>query len=161
MKKEQTVDYTIKVAWHAISRMYNQYGTDFDITSATGYVLLNIDVDKGTPATKIAPMLGMESRSLTRMLKTMEMEKKWIYREKDPSDGRSVRIMLTELGKKKREISRLSVREFNRRIAEQLSPEELENFFKVSAVICQVADDRNQINEFLDYVNSRKENETI
>ena len=72
MKKELTIDYNIKAAWHAIMRMYNQYGQDFDITASTGFVLLNIDSEQGTPATKIAPALGMESRSLTRMLKSLE-----------------------------------------------------------------------------------------
>lgn len=91
MKKEQTIDYNIKVAWHAIMRMYNQYGQDFDITASTGFVLLNIDSEQGTPATKIAPALGMEARSLTRSLKSLE-EKGWIYREQDAKDGRSVRI---------------------------------------------------------------------
>ena len=102
MKKEETVDFNIKVAWHAISRMYNQYGQMFDITASTGFVLLNIDVENGTPATKIAPLMGLESRSLTRMLKAME-DKGWIYREKDPDDGRSVRIFLTDKGKEKRD----------------------------------------------------------
>ena len=124
MKREETVDYNIKSAWHAISRMYNQYGQDFDITSSTGFVLLNIDVEKGTPATKIAPMMGLESRSLTRMLKTMET-KKWIYRERDPEDGRSVRIFLTELGIEKRDISRLSVREFNKKIQTMVSSDQM------------------------------------
>lgn len=72
MKKEETVDYNIKVAWHAIMRMYNQHGQDFDITASTGFVLLNIDSEKGTPATKIAPALGMEARSLTRKTESKE-----------------------------------------------------------------------------------------
>jgi DNA-binding MarR family transcriptional regulator len=148
MKKEQTVDYNIKVAWHSISRMYNQYGQKFDITSSTGFVLLNIDVDKGTPATKIAPMMGLESRSLTRMLKSME-SKNWIYRQKDPEDGRSVRIFLTELGKKKRDISRISVMEFNKKIANLISEENLNVFFNVMQTISQVAEDKKSINQFL------------
>ena len=112
MKKEETLDYNIKATWHAISRMYNQYGEKFEITASTGFVLLNIDAENGTPATKIAPLMGLEARSLTRMLKSME-ERKWIYRQRDPQDGRSVRIFLTDLGKQKREISRLSVIGFN------------------------------------------------
>lgn len=130
MKKEQTIDYNIKAAWHAIMRMYNQYGSDFDITASTGFVLLNIDTDEGTPATKIAPALGMEARSLTRMLKSLE-EKGWIYREQDPTDGRSIRIFLTDLGKEKRELSRRAVREFNIQVAGRVSEQELDTFFSV------------------------------
>lgn len=149
MKREETIDYNIKAAWHAISRMYNQYGAHFDVTASNGFVLLNIDAENGTPATKIAPMLGLESRSLTRILKSME-EKKWIYREKDPEDGRSVRIFLTDEGKAKREISRLGVREFNKKVQEYLSPEQMAHFFEVVRTVIKVADNRDYVNTFLE-----------
>jgi DNA-binding MarR family transcriptional regulator len=141
MKREDTVDYNVKGLWHSISRMYNQYGLDYDITASTGYVLLNIDVEDGTPATKIAPLLGMEPRSLTRMLKSME-ERCWIYREKDPYDGRSVRIFLTELGKEKREISRRAVKAFNKKIRSLIPGEELDVFFRVLRQVNEISDDR-------------------
>ncbi len=137
MKKEQTIDYNIKAAWHAIMRMYNQYGADFDITASTGFVLLNIDTEEGTPATKIAPALGMEARSLTRMLKSLE-EKGWIHRKPDPSDGRSIRIFLTPLGQEKRELSRRAVREFNFQVAERVNPKDMETFFSVLKEISNI-----------------------
>ncbi|MEQ8238405.1 MAG: MarR family transcriptional regulator [Cyclobacteriaceae bacterium] len=146
MKREDTIDYNIKVAWHAISRMYNQYGQDFDITASTGFVLLNIDAEEGTPATKIAPMMGLEARSLTRMLKTME-EKKWIYREKDPVDGRSVRIFLTDLGKEKRVFSRNAVREFNSRVYELVSEDKMKAFIEVTQTVIKLIDDKNLFNK--------------
>jgi DNA-binding MarR family transcriptional regulator len=139
MKKEQTIDYNIKAAWHAIMRMYNQYGSDFDITASTGFVLLNIDIDEGTAATKIAPALGMEARSLTRMLKSLE-EKGWIYREPDPNDGRSIRIFLTQLGKEKRDLSRRAVRTFNFEMQEKVSASEMSVFFKVLDQISKTID---------------------
>jgi len=85
MRREETVDHTIKSAWHAIARMYNQQASKYDVTTSIGFVLLNIHSEEGTPATKIAPLMGLEARSLTRMLKTME-EKKLIYRHPDPID---------------------------------------------------------------------------
>ena len=142
MKREETIDYNIKVAWHAISRMYNQYGADFDVTASTGFVLLNIDIDEGTPATKIAPLMGMEARSLTRMLKTME-DKKWIYRQKDENDGRSVRIYLTDLGKEKRAFSSRAVKEFNSKIREIVSPEDIRAFIEVTRKVTQLLEDKN------------------
>ncbi len=148
MKKEETVDFNIKATWHAISRMYNQYGDKFDLTASTGFVLLNIDVDHGTPATKIAPLMGLEARSLTRMLKSME-ERKWIFREKDPDDGRSVRIRLTDLGKEKREISRRSVKEFNNRVKSLVSTDKLKTFFEVIKSINSLIDDKNHLHTFI------------
>ncbi len=137
MRREETVDHNIKSAWHAISRMYNQQAGKHDITTSIGFVLLNIHSD-GTPATKIAPLMGLEARSLTRMLKTME-EKKLIYREPDTVDKRSVRIFLTELGKTKKEISRETVLYFNNKVRELVPESKLKIFFEVMNEINQLA----------------------
>ena len=102
MKREETVDYNIKTAWHAINRMYNQEALKNDITTSIGFVLLNINSTEGTPATKIAPLIGLESRSLVRMLKGME-EKGLIERRPNPKDGRGVLIHLTDFGLEKRD----------------------------------------------------------
>jgi DNA-binding MarR family transcriptional regulator len=139
MKKEETVDYPIKSAWHAISRMYNQQAAEEGFTTAIGFVLLNINSKEGTPATKIAPLIGLETRSLTRMLKTME-EKALIFKQADPVDKRSVRIFLTEEGKRKKEISVESVRSFNLEVRAELTEEELTSFFGVIAKIQKVID---------------------
>ncbi len=130
MKREETIDYNIKACWHAISRMYNQEAMQHDITTSIGFVLLNIDTEEGTPATKIAPLLGLEARSLTRMLKTME-EKELIYRKADPSDRRLVRIFLTDKGKEKKEVSRRTVKAFNKSVREVVPEEKLKVFFEV------------------------------
>lgn len=138
MRREETVDHNIKSAWHAIARMYNQQASKYDVTTSIGFVLLNIHSEEGTPATKIAPLMGLEARSLTRMLKTME-EKKLIYRYPDPIDKRSVRIYLTDLGKKKKELSRASVLLFNNRVRELISENKLRVFFEVISEINQLA----------------------
>ena len=110
--------------------MYNLYAGQEDMTMSIGYVLLNIDLEKGTPATKIGPSIGMEPRSLTRMLKTLE-QKGWIYRETDEGDKRFVNVFLTEEGKKRRSFARKGVIAFNKRIQEMISPERMEIFLDV------------------------------
>jgi MarR family transcriptional regulator, organic hydroperoxide resistance regulator len=137
MKREETVDYHIKSAWHAISRMYNQKAAQEDFTTAIGFVLININSKDGTPATKIAPLMGLEARSLTRMLKSME-EKELIFRKPDPIDKRSVRIFLTPEGKRKKEISVKTIMEFNEQVREVVSEQELNDFFMVFQKINQV-----------------------
>lgn len=137
MKREETVDYHIKSAWHAISRMYNQKAAQEDFTTSIGFVLININSKEGTPATKIAPLMGLEARSLTRMLKNME-EKGFIYKQPDLVDKRSVRIFLTPEGKKKKEISIKTIKEFNFLVRELVSEEELETFFGVFQKINKV-----------------------
>ncbi|MEQ8714068.1 MAG: MarR family transcriptional regulator [Cyclobacteriaceae bacterium] len=153
MKKEETVDYNVKVTWHAISRMYNQQGLPFDITASTGFVLINIDSENGTPATKIAPLLGLEARSLTRMLKSLE-EKGLIYKQQDPNDRRSVRIFLTESGKYKKEVSRRVVKDFNKKIREQIPEDQLGIFFNVIRQINLIIDQNNIYQELETTINT-------
>jgi MarR family transcriptional regulator, organic hydroperoxide resistance regulator len=142
MRKEKTVDFQIKWAWHAISRMYNNYAFQYDMTIAIGYVLLNIDIENGTPATKIGPSIGMEPRSLTRMLKTLE-ERGWIRREADETDKRFVHIHITELGKEKREIAREGVIKFNNLIRDSIPLDKLVVFFDVIKELSRIVEDEN------------------
>lgn len=142
MKAEETADFHIKSAWHAISRMYNVYAAQYDMTMAIGYVLLNID-RKGTPATKIAPALGLEPRSLTRMLKSLE-DKNWIRREIDADDKRIVKVFLTDEGKKKRDLARRGVIEFNTMIQEAIPPEQLRNCYDTINAISKLVEVVNQ-----------------
>ncbi|MGV3559673.1 MarR family winged helix-turn-helix transcriptional regulator [Larkinella arboricola] len=142
MKKEKTVDFHIKTGWHAISRMYNAYAARYDMTMAIGYVLLNIDLEQGTPATKIGPLLGMEPRSLVRMLKSLE-ERGWIRRVVDENDKRFVRIFLTDAGKEKRELAREGVIQFNNVIRENIPLDKLVIFFEVMKEINRLVEDEN------------------
>ncbi len=144
MKAQETVDYHIKFAWHAISRMYNLKAVQHDISTSIGFILLNIDEKNGTPATKIGPILGMESRSLTRMLKTLE-EKGLIVRKGDDTDRRLVRIFLTPEGKKRREVSRITVLEFNNNIRKNIPADKLKVFFEVVDQINQVTENQKEI----------------
>ena len=148
MKPEETVDYNIKVAWHAISRMYNSQAIQHDISTSIGFVLLNIDPERGTPATKIAPLLGLESRSLTRILRNLE-EQGLIYKQADTVDKRSVRIFLTELGQEKKEISRQTVRHFNLKVREKIPQSQLDTFYKVVSQITGMIESRALFDDFV------------
>ncbi len=139
MKPQHTIDFHLRWLWQKIIRIYNQEASKFGGTMSVGYALLNIDLD-GTPSTKLGPKMGMESRSLTRTLKSME-EKGLIYKTQDKNDGRLVLIHLTEDGKKYRDTSREVVVKLNEYVYRNIDTEKLETFFEVS----------NQINELLDH----------
>ena len=94
--KDKTIDYILRATWQAVSRMYNEEASKYGATMATGFVLLSIDKEKGTPSTTLGPKMGMEASSLTRTLKSME-DKGLIIRKKNPLDGRGVIIYLTDL----------------------------------------------------------------
>lgn len=129
-EKKRAIGFDIKVTWLAISRMYNQVAAKNSITTNIGFVLLHIDEINGTPATKIAPLMGMEARSLTRMLNKLE-ERKLIYRQPDPKDRRMVRIFLTEAGMKSKAISKEVVIDFNKKLYNTIPDEKLNTFFEV------------------------------
>jgi MarR family transcriptional regulator, organic hydroperoxide resistance regulator len=154
MRREETVDHNIKTAWHAIARMYNQQAGKHNITMSMGFVLLNINSEEGTPATKIAPLIGLEARSLTRLLKSME-EKGLINRETDSSDKRLVRIVLTKEGKKKKEKSRETVLRFNEVIQEQIEKEKLNTFFEVLQKINHIIE-KNSIYDKIASLNEKR-----
>jgi DNA-binding MarR family transcriptional regulator len=129
MKREETVDFNIRAAWHAIARMYQQQALKYEGSMSMGFALLNIH-SEGTPATKIGPLMGLEARSLTRLLKSME-EKGLICRKADTSDKRSVRIFLTPEGAAMKERSRESVLRFNDAVRQRVTDSELRTFFDV------------------------------
>ncbi|MCB0410449.1 MAG: MarR family transcriptional regulator [Flavobacteriales bacterium] len=124
-----TIDSEIKSTWHSIFKMYNQIASQYGTTQATGFLLLSI-AKEGTPSTSIAPAMGMEATSLSRILKTLE-DKKLIYREKDAKDGRMVRIFLTKEGVEKRKIAKKVVSGFNELIAQEIPQTKLSVFFDV------------------------------
>ena len=134
MEKDKLIDHALRATWQAIAKTYNEQASKHDSTMAVALALLYIDFENGTPSTSLGPSMGMEATSLSRILKTME-EKGFIYREKNPDDGRSVFIKLTELGIKKREISKFSVNQFNSKVREHVSEEKINNFFEVTDTI--------------------------
>jgi len=141
MDKDKSIDHELRATWQAIAKMYNEQAAKHDSTMATAFVLLNIDSDSGTPSTALGPLMGMEPTSLSRILKNME-DKGAISREKNPEDGRSVIIKLTSYGKEMRAVSKGHVYQFNNKIREHITEDELENFFKVTSTINKLIADK-------------------
>ncbi len=129
MQPIETIDFHIKLLWHSLANMYNKIAQEYDLTQASGFVLLHIDSKNGTPATKIAPLMGMKATSLSRMLKKME-DDFLICRKKDDKDGRMVNIHLTDIGIEKKKIAKRVVKEFNQYLIDKLDTKELEHYFK-------------------------------
>jgi DNA-binding MarR family transcriptional regulator len=115
--------------------MYNLLAAENGITQGIGYVLINIGKE-GVPATKIAPMMGMGTSSLTRLLKNME-EDGLIYRKSKDEDRRIVMIFLTPRGVELRSKVRKVVIDFNKKLSEKIDPADMEAFVRVSEAIRQ------------------------
>lgn len=142
MKPKETVCFNIKYSWHAISRMYNERASKYGTTAAVGFILLNIDPEKGTAATQIGPALGMEATSLSRVFNTMEQDG-LIERRNDNTDKRKVTIFLTTLGKEKRQIAKDFVLDFNNKVREQIPESKLNTFFEVLHEIQSIIENKN------------------
>ncbi|MPT33561.1 MarR family transcriptional regulator [Flavobacterium sp. WV_118_3] len=139
--KDKTIDYVLRATWQAVARMYNEEATKYGATMATGFALLSIDRENGTPSTALGPKMGMEATSLTRTLKSME-DKGLIIRKKNPVDGRGVLIYLTKLGKEKRELSKATVLKFNETVKQNISEEKLNHFMEVAEIINELILDK-------------------
>ncbi|GHA41933.1 MarR family transcriptional regulator [Salinimicrobium marinum] len=135
--KEKTIDYVLRATWIAVSKMYNEEASKEGSTMATGFSLLSIDPEKGTPSTSLGPKMGMEATSLSRTLKTME-EKGLIIRKKNPQDARSVLIHLTDFGKEMRDYSKSVVLQFDEAVKREVSDEDLNTFIKVASKIMEL-----------------------
>lgn len=132
--KDRTIDYMLRTTWLAVNKMYNEEAAKFDTTMATGFTLLSIDKENGTPSTSLGPIMGMEATSLSRILKRME-DLGLIERKPNPNDGRGVLIYLTDFGKEKRKDAKERVLIFNETVRKHVSEEKLKHFYEVSDTI--------------------------
>lgn len=131
---EAFVVYKVRSVWHEIARMYNEMAVEYNSTMAAGFILLTINENEGTPVTKIAPRMGMEPNSLSRVLKSMQ-ERGLVYRRKDGSDNRKVYICLTDYGIEMRKLALKGVFRVNNHIINQFPPEKIAAFLEVMNAI--------------------------
>jgi DNA-binding MarR family transcriptional regulator len=143
--KEEMIDNILRATWQAVARMYNEEASKYGATMATGFALLSMDKDKGTPSTSLGPKMGMEATSLTRTLKSME-DKGLIIRKKNPEDGRGVLIYLTDFGREKRELSKNTVLKFNETVKQHISEEKFKHFIEVAETINELIQEKNIFN---------------
>ncbi len=128
---DRMVIYNLRSGWFQISKLYNEMAAEHDTTVSMAFVLLAINEKAGTPVTRIAPRMGMEPNSLSRILKSME-EKGFIYRKRDDTDKRMAFVCLTEKGKEKREIALRAVFRLEKAIVNKIDEEKLAAFFEVA-----------------------------
>lgn len=144
MNIQETVDYHLRSTLFATRRMYNILAIENGITQGIGYALINISKE-GVPATKIAPLMGMNPSSLSRLLKNME-DDGLIYRKSDDDDRRVVKIFLTPRGIELRTKVRKVVIDFNSKLSEIITKADMEAFVRVNEII------RRQVSEDLSFL---------
>ena len=140
--KHKTIYHILRSVWMAVSKMYQEEALKLDSTMATGFTLISIDPEQGSPSTALGPKMGMEATSLSRILKSME-ERGLIMRKPHPEDGRSVLICLTEFGQEMREYSKDIVLGFDQMVRQKISEADLKIFSKVAESIMDLAQNNN------------------
>jgi DNA-binding MarR family transcriptional regulator len=143
-KHTETIDSKLKTTWQVVSRMYNAEAILHDATLAMAHFLLNVDSHEGAYASEIAPQLGMESTSLSRIIRSLE-EKKLITRVREKDDKRKTRLVLTAKGKAQKELAKNIVRNFNHLAEIKLGKERIAEFFKTMDEITLLAEERNRM----------------
>lgn len=143
--KTHTVDSKVRTCWQVISRMYNIQAMQFQegATLAMVHFILNIDSKEGAYASEIAPRLGMEGSSLSRIIQTLENEK-FITKQSDSKDKRKVKLMLTDIGREHKEIAKDNVRTFNKLVEEKIGTRRKEEFFETLDIITDLAEEQLQ-----------------
>jgi len=133
MNIRETFDFQIRSTLFSMMRMYNLMVQDKGITQGIGYTLVIIPKE-GIPATSIAPIMGMGSSSLVRLLKSMENQD-LIFRKADENDRRVTKIFLTTKGVELRKEIKKMVVSFNEKVMAHISEEEQQAYHKVSETI--------------------------
>ena len=127
----------IRSSWIEIFKFYNEQNSKEIGTLSTAFVLLTINEKFGTQVTKIAPRMGMEPNSLSRLLKSLE-KKELIFKRKDTKDKRKVYICLTENGLKLRNIAAERLFHLEKSIKDKISTTDLSAFYKVNDAISEI-----------------------
>ena len=141
MKPEETLDFNLRWTWLNIARYYNDAAAEYGSSMSVGMVLLNIDVELGTPSTQLGPKMGMEPTSLSRTIKNMEDEG-LIVRKADDSDGRKSIVHLTSRGKVKRDVAKKVVLDFNETVKKKLIQSDIQIFLKVLNTVNKTIEDK-------------------
>ena len=139
--RDKTIDYILRATWMSVSKMYNEQAAVKGSTMSTGFALISIDPETGTPSTALGPKMGMEATSLSRTLKMME-NKGLIERRRNPEDGRSVLIHLTDFGVEMREFSKSVVKTFDPVVKNEIEPEKIDTFLEVAFKINEIVNSK-------------------
>ena len=139
MKPYDTIDFHLRWGWTKLSRLYASEAERRGIPFSYVFILLHTERE-GTPSTQLGPKMGMESTSLSRSLRGMETLG-LIKRVPDASDGRVVRVFLTNEGVAARRQARDLVVTVNTRLRDLLGVES----------VSRLLEEMKRLNEILDH----------
>ena len=102
LKREDMLCFSLGVAMRRISKAYSEALAEHDITPPQLILLTCLGDNDGQKPRELAEQVCLDSSSLTGLLDRME-KAGLLIRRPDPSDRRSLRIYLTDLGRRRLE----------------------------------------------------------
>lgn len=141
MKPQETIDFHLRWGWTKLSKLYASEAERRGIPFAYVFILLHTERN-GTPSTRLGPKMGMESTSLSRSLKGLE-DLGWIERRPDATDGRIVRVFLTDAGVAARRQARDLVVAVNNYLSQMLGVQSFERLLTELKTLNEILDDPN------------------
>lgn len=123
---ESSIGFKINTTANLLNSGFNQALQKHDIAIEQRATLEIIQSEKNITQTKIAQILGKDKTTISRTLKTLE--KKALIK-KEELDKRTYSIKLTNLGKRILDDSYKTVKDFRKKIASNLSQEEINQLF--------------------------------
>jgi len=113
-----------------ISRNYNAECSRYGITATQSFVIFDLLDHDGSNVKDIAARIQLDSPAVTGVIDRLVKEN-LVQRIEDPSDRRSLQILLTPKGRYLAEELMPMSYEFNRNIKVDFNPDELELFEKL------------------------------
>jgi DNA-binding MarR family transcriptional regulator len=105
LQLEKFLCFSVYSATHAFNRIYKPLLDELGLTYPQYLVMVTLWQEDDQSVSSIGEKMYLESSTLTPLLKRLEASD-LVLRRRDPKDERSVRISLTEAGKKLREKAR-------------------------------------------------------
>lgn len=120
----------LDIALRNVDQVFRRATNPLGLTVIEWYILRALYEKDGQHASELARAVGRAATSFTPNLDRLS-EKKLIERRADPRDRRAVRIYLTPEGEKMQSDVKKSAKEIDKRIGQNFSDEEFNNFLAV------------------------------
>ncbi len=121
MKLDDCVSFRVARISRTLYRPYVERLRRYSMTPPQLFLMMSLYERDNVTASELATHIQLDKSTLTGMLSRLE-HRKYITRMTDENDGRSVRVTLTEQGRKLRRPLTAIYQDINRRVLEALGP---------------------------------------
>jgi DNA-binding MarR family transcriptional regulator len=98
LRHDEMLCYWLGVALRRVQRRFTEALEQYEITPAQLFVLNCLESQDGLKPRQLAEQVALDASSLTGLLDRMERSG-YVERKADPHDRRSLRVLLTDLGR--------------------------------------------------------------